>query len=251
MKPIETETYKGITINIHSDDSPTNPFEEWECEPPLLTYYGGRGSNLKAYQNAPETWNEILALLPASCFETGKRVEFVKQFLPWMSLREVVQELIDWGDDLKAYAKQLRNQYGATPEGWHVAMEWLEVAKSILNWGGITAVYEQSTGHCQGDVALCLAIATPEWLKLTGVTPENAKEQLEQAIKLYGDWAWGNVYGYTLEDENGEEVEGSCWGFYGWDHEKSGLLESAREAIECHLAEQAKEAETLTQAFTF
>jgi hypothetical protein len=105
MKPIETETYKGITINIHSDDSPANPFEEWDCEPPLLTFYGGSGGSLKAYQNAPETAYSILALLPESCFQRGKRVEFIKKFLN-CSLREFAEERKSYGDD--AYRSEER-----------------------------------------------------------------------------------------------------------------------------------------------
>jgi hypothetical protein len=266
MKPIETEQYKGITINIHSDDSPSNPFEEWDCEPPLLTYYGGRGASLKAYQNAPERWGEILALLPDSCFERGKRMELIKQLN--CTLREFAEENRNMRT-IDAFVEFLTSQCGAFPSGWGDAVAWFEMAEWILNWGGITAVYEQSTGHCQGDVTLCLAIATPDWLKLTGVDPENAKEQLERSIELYGNWAWGNVYGFTCEDENGDDVGHGCWGFYGYDHEKSGLMAEARSDIDQHLKEvaemalkeeqaerereaaQAKEAANLTAAFTF
>jgi hypothetical protein len=256
--PYETQQYKGITINIHQDEGPENPFEAWDCEPPLATYYGGRHGYFKAYQGAPETWGEILALLPDSCFERGKRVEFVKQFLN-ASLRECIEETKVWGGgyDTSSYALRevfsqfLSDQCGATPSGWSDAVEWFEAAEAILNWGGITAVYEQSTGYSQGDVTLCLAIATPAWVQMVGAPPETHKAQMESAIELYGQWAWGDVYGYTCEDENGEDVGHGCWGFYGSDHDKSGLLESAQSEIDCHLEAQAKEAESLTAAFSF
>jgi len=32
-------------------------------------------------------------------------------------------------------------------------------------------------------------------------------------LEEYTNWCNGNVYGYTIEDEDGEEVD-SCWGFY-------------------------------------
>jgi hypothetical protein len=247
--PYETQQYKGVTINIHQDQTPENPFEAWDCEPPLATYYGGRHGYFKAYQGAPETWREILRLLPDECFKRGKRVEFVKQFLN-ASLRELAEESRAMGF-FDAVCTFLTEEHGATPSGWSDAVAWFEAAEAILNWGGITAVYEQSNGHCQGDVVLCLAIATPAWVQMVGAPPETHKAQMESAIELYGQWAWGDVYGYTCEDENGEDVGHGCWGFYGSDHDKSGLLESAQSEIDCHLEAQAKEAESLTAAFSF
>jgi hypothetical protein len=86
---------------------------------------------------------------------------------------------------------------------------------------------------------------------MVGAPPETHKAGMESAIELYGQWAWGDVYGYTCEDESGEDVGHGCWGFYGSDHNKSGLLESAQDQIDCHLEAQAKEAESFTAAFTF
>jgi hypothetical protein len=55
-----------------------------------------------------------------------------------------------------------------------------------------------------------------------------ALECLEQEVKTYDDYLTGEVYGFrTLDSFSGEEID-SCYGFYGSDHEKSGLLESAR-----------------------
>jgi hypothetical protein len=47
------------------------------------------------------------------------------------------------------------------------------------------------------------------------------------------------VYGVSsIEGPNGEKIEdASCWGFYGGDHEKSGLLEHARSAIDYRIEE--------------
>ena len=50
---------------------------------------------------------------------------------------------------------------------------------------------------------------------------------LESEVEAYDTYIRGEVYGYTAKDLNGE-VLGSCWGYYGSDHEESGLLESAR-----------------------
>lgn len=69
-------------------------------------------------------------------------------------------------------------------------------------------------------------------LKHPDGTPYNTKEVLkvaESCIEEYSDYLDGNVFGYTVV-WNGEET-GGCSGFFGYDHEKSGLLENAREDI--------------------
>ena len=60
---------------------------------------------------------------------------------------------------------------------------------------------------------------------------------LRQEVALYDNYLTGQVYGYIVTapwNEN-EEVD-SCWGYFG-DLENSGLMESARGAIDCEVAE--------------
>ncbi|MHB1601192.1 MAG: hypothetical protein ACYCSB_01320 [bacterium] len=55
---------------------------------------------------------------------------------------------------------------------------------------------------------------TAEKIKKMG-TPENKIDAvIEEEIKVYGDYLNGDVYGYQIEDERGNEIE-SCYGFYG------------------------------------
>jgi hypothetical protein len=120
------------------------------------------------------------------------------------------------------------------------------MAEALLTWGGIACHQTQSTGYCQGDSTLLLAIATPEWIAKVGAPADSLQGQLEGACDLYGAWAWGDVYGVSEirapgedeDDDNGEEIEGaSCWGFYGRDHEKSGLMEHSRSVIDYRINE--------------
>jgi hypothetical protein len=50
------------------------------------------------------------------------------------------------------------------------------------------------------------------------------------ALREFGSWASGEVYGYIVVDPNGEEVD-SCWGFIG-DESREYMREEARTAIE-------------------
>lgn len=40
---------------------------------------------------------------------------------------------------------------------------------------------------------------------------------IEGEVETYSQWANGEVYGYIIKDEDGEEID-SCWGFYGIDY---------------------------------
>jgi hypothetical protein len=68
---------------------------------------------------------------------------------------------------------------------------------------------------------------------------------LKGEAETYGHYLSGEVYGYivnSLNDE-GESLDDhidSCWGYYGDDHEASGLLEAARSAVDCHISYQRK-----------
>lgn len=54
-------------------------------------------------------------------------------------------------------------------------------------------------------------------------------------IEELGHWANGEVYRLVIP-----ELDFDCGGFYGWDHEASGLLEYAREEIDAELKKRRK-----------
>lgn len=50
-----------------------------------------------------------------------------------------------------------------------------------------------------------------------------AMKCLEAELKTYDDYLQGNVWGYVIENEEGDDVD-SCWGFYGDELEATGIL---------------------------
>ncbi len=254
----ETLEYKGFRIEVAQDENAENPVDDWDGEPPLMAHGGSRHGRTTSYNGAPEDWRDLVELLPASCFDRIRRVDLVKQIFVTpekMSLKEFAGIVRDLGGDVRgALVEALNDCFNESPSGWRDAIEWMETAETLLTFAGIPCLQTQSNGHSQGDTALLLVIATPEWLALTGVKPEDAKAQLEGTAELYGAWAWGDVYGVSritapvtpeeAEDgTEGREIEdGACWGFYGRDHEKSGLMEHARTSIDWHLEQMEQTA---------
>jgi hypothetical protein len=69
--------------------------------------------------------------------------------------------------------------------------------------------------------------------RITKAWVEKLTTYLKSEVNTYDNYLTGNVYGFQVEDaEENEIVDGSCFGFYGDDHKKSGLIEHAENSID-------------------
>lgn len=64
------------------------------------------------------------------------------------------------------------------------------------------------------------------WRRLSKSRIKRIEGYLRGEIEIQNDFVSGSVYGYQIVDENDEIID-SCWGFFGYDHEKSGLFDNA------------------------
>lgn len=80
--------------------------------------------------------------------------------------------------------------------------------------GGITISH--GSFSCQWDSGqLGWHYVTKEALESEwGGDEEKAKKYLEAELEVYDNYLQGDVWGFTIEDEEGDDVD-SCWGFYG------------------------------------
>jgi len=80
-----------------------------------------------------------------------------------------------------------------------------------------------SSGGRGWDTSLlgAVLVAKTEWPE-----QDKAEEAAQGLVNTWNGYLSGNVYGYTIEDAQGEHLD-SCWGFYG-DYDKDGgaLLEA-------------------------
>ena len=72
------------------------------------------------------------------------------------------------------------------------------------------------------------------WKVITAKRLEQIKQYLLSEVEIYDQYLTGEVYGYAIKDPTGEELH-SCWGYFGYDHEKSGLMEAAKNEIDYHI----------------
>jgi len=72
--------------------------------------------------------------------------------------------------------------------------------------------------------------------RLTKKNQERVIEVMQGEVETYDQYLKGEVYGFEIE-----ETGDSCWGFFGYDHEQSGLLEHAQNSIDCDIKYKAEE----------
>lgn len=74
-------------------------------------------------------------------------------------------------------------------------------------------------------------VAEYGWKVLTKKRIEKIQEYLRNEVGVYDDYLTGAVYGYQVFDDEGEQ-EDSCYGFFGFDHEKSGLMDNVQQYLD-------------------
>lgn len=245
----EQHAYVGdYRIRAIHEDGPENPFESWDGHWPMAVRYD---RTTKFYDKmAGKAISDVLdRFTPASLVFNQKHIAAAIGPENLDDVRYHMGDVqLEDGDPPKwiTDAEVLRDWFGDGLDG--VAdREKFDVWEKLYELLGIPCLNTSSRGYCQGDYTELFIVATPEAQKEIGCDPDKIEESLEAQAKLYGYWAWGDVYGYIVEkfepDEDGEDEhnevtgnweeipDGSCWGFYGDDFAESGLEEAALECL--------------------
>lgn len=231
-----TEQYRGLTIRIKHDDNPSNPYDDNEGMYPMIVR-GGRNFGDHDYYDLNDTltgqlhgmnYGQLAGVLLK--LDNGKEM-----------IHEARQHAMDEvGDSLSVDDPEQDIQDHAVEHMIDAIRDnaddpdTLEAIADSLGWPCLNTY---TRGYSQGDHLDLFVCWTPEFHKRTGLDAKGAtKESLEANAKEYGAWAWGNAYGYVIE-ENGEEV-GSCWGYLEpdpWPIEKTYVIQEAKAAADAHI----------------
>lgn len=203
---LETINYKGKYIEVDHHYDAENPFEMWDACVPLISKsnYGFRD------------------------YSKGQIINYLKGFLTDNQIIHHQKKLLDilaydWSSyDLDPEEKidEIRDHFDE--------LNFSQLSK-FCNMFKIPCYSGISKGYSQGDWSDIFICETPEYLEISGCQTLT-EESMKSGFDLWGYWAWGDVYSYLIDDGD----IGSCCGFYGTNHEESGLLEHAKEDIDAY-----------------
>lgn len=213
MNPVEKFEHNGFTVEIHYDDSPSNPREDME---PLGIFVGftHRRYSIGDKQINPRD-------LSWECGCDNGEVEF--PFLGEIVTRECSTcegsgylSIQTW-DDMILYIREHYDVVGPV------------LPVSMIDHGNVHYSIGFNTDRWDGSNAGVI-FATRTQLDKThgeGHTPsdEDLTKWLTGEVDEYSKWANGEVYGYVIKDRNGDDVD-SCWGYIG----SEVAIEAAKEA---------------------
>ena len=201
--------YKDYTVEVHQDEEPTNP-REWDNLGTMVCEH--RRYNLGDVQgNALET---MVELLEPYCGDT----------FAWECWDCRWEDTEDHADAIvKAFDKHFL---------------WLPLY--LYDHGGIsmsaTMRYPFTDPWDAGQVGIIYidkrkACEEYHYKIMTATLREGVFGYLYNEVQVYDWYLRGGVYGYEITDPQGEFVD-SCWGYYGPDNEKSGLLEDVQGRVD-------------------
>jgi hypothetical protein len=199
MDPCETLEHNGFTVNIIHDDSPDSP-DEWGDDGVLLVGFNDRHFTVHHKR------------MDITCPED------VEAYMTWDG--ETPEEPIHATDCERCEAKADEREAYEEWKSSHIPGYEVFPLQAYIHSGVALSLGAFSCPWDSGQVGYVL-------IKLSEVGEGMARQCAEGLVETWNQYLSGDVWGYSITDSDGEEVEhGSCWGFYGYDY----CVEAAKEA---------------------
>jgi len=213
MEPCEVIKYRGFNINIFPDNDPLSPRTEWDNLGTMICWHNNY--NIGDKHTFPDPAALICDILD-KCNMNTKKVD--EDYVLDLNSQDFINKYLDKVNKkcimLPIY---LYDHSGITINTCGFSCQW---DSGQIGWIYIT--YEKIRKEYG-------------WKVITKERKEKIKSYLISEVETYDNFLTGAVYGYQIEPTSRNkniECDDSCWGFFGYDHEKSGLLEYAKPEID-------------------
>lgn len=225
----------GIVGRIVQDEGVTNPWTDWDCQPPMVVR---SGQSIGGCFTEYDLDDKCPSLDEATVRKHWPSMLSMLGYAPdWPGLMRFARDEYDthgyplWDVLADAVADHIASSY---------ASDRLDMLHSVYTlWLGYPAINVDVRGSCQGDWAELLIVATPEYCESIGATP--TVESLRADAETYEQWAYGDVWQVTVEDADGAVADSLC-GIYGYASALREMDAMAASAIERAEREQAEAA---------
>jgi len=216
------EEIDGFTIKIIQDDDPQSPVEDWDMVGTQVYWHNRYSLGHEQPECTPSEW---LAKKVGEYLDVNNWDVYSKKYEDWEENKS---------QDLSFLWKEFEKKN-------------LVIPVYVYEHGGITIKANgKGIGWDSFDSGqLGFVYASHEKIleefggkgkRLTKKVLEKAEKCLIGEVETYDDYITGNVWGYKIEDENGDDLD-SCWGFVG---DYKYCLEEAKSIIP-HLVKERDE----------
>lgn len=212
--------HSTFSLKISYDQSPDNPFTNWDCEPPVMYRYD---RNVTHY-GTNSIVSELLDLI------TPRQLVLNRKEL--LDAIEVEEDELENNNGYCTLAENLRAELS---KWW----DTLDLVEALARISKTPHLRYNSREYSQGDYADVLIILTPDFFKRTGCNLKDSDTILKGTRQLFDAWIWWDVYEYQLiehkplfqadgtpSDTTDDDIIDSCWWFYGDDFDTNGLRDS-------------------------
>ena len=231
MNPYKSHSFihdkKSYTLSIYHDEHHSNPFTEWDSEPPLMYKY----DRDVTHYGTDSIISNLLDLI------TDRRLTLSKKIILDAYDSKTEEEIREEKYDSQTFVDAIRDELKRDGDN-------IELIETLASIAKVPYLRFDSRGYSQWDYADALILLTPEFFTRTGCNPKDSDKILKQTKNLFDSWAWWDVYSFqlsehipltrpdgTLSNETEDNLIDSCSWFYGDD----GI-----ESIKNHLPDFAK-----------
>lgn len=244
---VHEEDYRGYRIKIYSDDSPESP-RGWDNVGTMVCWHKRYALGDKQPSCSPTEWKAALA----AEFDPGVTARIERMSDKAWDRRE---RLISQGHDSSSrMVKEARAEAESECDlmiervlDKHVVMLPLylydhsgitmSTGRFSCPWdsgqvGWIYVTKETIRKEMMRPQPLKKGQKHPDYKLIKHVTKKDiahAEEHLRNEVKTYDQYLTGDVYGFVIEDMDGEGD--SCWGFFGMDD----CIESAKMEVDAYI----------------
>lgn len=162
-----------FSLKILHDDNPSNPFEEWDSEPPLL------------YVSSETTTHYGTESLAKTLLDTISDHKLVRLWMTINKSNSNILDIIDFTENKKPYgytkAEYIREQLLHGNE-----LTELETLQLICDLTKTPYLSAPSRGYNIDT----LIVLSPEYIERISATPEHYQDILKSTKKLFDAWVW-------------------------------------------------------------
>lgn len=224
----KTFIHNGYTVKIIQDQDAESP-RDWDNAGKMVCWHGRYTLGDERRRDDPSNWMDELA----EAVEPG----IIDRLDDGLYSRMVVA--CSHRSEEAKYRAQVATYQRARATRIHAILDrhYIMLPLRLVDHSGISmsigrGAHPQDPGGWDsgqvGWIYMTKKKAVEEWGKkrCTKQVVELAEKCLSQEVETYNQYLTGDVYGFVIEDSDGDEVD-SCWGHFGLDY----AIQAAKEAV--------------------